>query len=243
MVRDAHFVYGKSNMPEFMRSNTAGRAMASMYTFRTFSHNMLAMWAWALRTQGREGAAFAAKSIGATMALGGVTALPLYATLMALFQAVTGDDDDWTETIRNYLPQNNLLRDAVCYGVPAIAGVSIGGSLKMETPLTKGLSKGKNPKEVLTDSIGDIIGIPYDLGIVKVSNMMDAQAQGNYWRMVEEAMPTFIKNGMEAVQRGPDDHARQAHQQPRQGGRAQVVWRRGSREGARIPACEQHKEL
>ncbi|WP_165079240.1 MULTISPECIES: PLxRFG domain-containing protein [unclassified Desulfovibrio] len=198
VVRDAHFVYGKSNMPEFMRSNTAGRAMASMYTFRTFSHNMLAMWAWALRTQGREGATFCAKSIGATMALGGVTALPLYATLMALFQAVTGDDDDWTETIRNYLPQNNLLRDAVCYGAPAIAGVSIGGSLKMETPLTKGLSKGKNPKEVLTDSIGDIIGIPYDLGIVKVSNMMDAQAQGNYWRMIEEAMPTFIRNGMQA---------------------------------------------
>lgn len=198
VVRDAHFVYGKSNMPEFMRSNTAGRAMASMYTFRTFSHNMLAMWAWALKTQGREGAIFCAKSIGATMALGGVTALPLYATLMALFQAVTGDDDDWTETIRNYLPQNNLLRDAVCYGAPAIAGVSIGGSLKMETPLTKGLTKGKNPKEVLTDSIGDIIGIPYDLGIVKVSNMMDAQANGNYWRMIEEAMPTFIRNGMQA---------------------------------------------
>lgn len=198
VVRDAHFVYGKSNMPEFMRSNTAGRALASMYTFRTFSHNMLAMWAWALRTQGREGAAFCAKSIGATMALGGVTALPLYATLMALFQAVTGDDDDWTETIRNYLPQNNLLRDAVCYGAPAIAGVSIGGSLKMETPLTKGLKKGKNPKEVLTDSIGDIIGIPYDLGIVKASNMMEAQAQGNYWRMIEEAMPTFVKNGMQA---------------------------------------------
>lgn len=198
VVRDAHFVYGKSNMPEFMRSNTAGRAMASMYTFRTFSHNMLAMWAWALKTQGREGAAFCAKSIGATMALGGVTALPMYATLMALFQAITGDDDDWTEMIRGYLPQNNLLRDAVCYGAPAMAGVNIGGSLKMETPLTKGLAKGKNPKEVLTDSIGDIIGIPYDLGIVRISNVMDAQASGNYWRMIEEAMPTFVKNGMQA---------------------------------------------
>lgn len=100
--------------------------------------------------------------------------------------------------IRGYLPQNNLLRDAVCYGAPAMAGVNIGGSLKMETPLTKGLAKGKNPKEVLTDSIGDIIGIPYDLGIVRISNVMDAQASGNYWRMVEEAMPTFVKNGMQA---------------------------------------------
>lgn len=45
VVRDAHFVYGKSNLPEFMRSNTAGRSMASLYTFRTFTHNMIAMWA------------------------------------------------------------------------------------------------------------------------------------------------------------------------------------------------------
>lgn len=198
VVRDAHFVYGKSNMPEFMRSNTAGRAMASMYTFRTFTHNMVAMWAWALKTQGKEGAAFVAKSLGATMALGGVTALPLYATLMALFQAVTGDDDDWTELIRSHLPESNLLRDVVCYGTPAMAGVNIGGSLKMETPLTKGLTGGKTPQEVLTDSIGDIIGIPYDLLVVKPSRVMEAHSKGNTWRMLEEAAPVALKNGMQA---------------------------------------------
>lgn len=198
VVRDAHFVYGKSNMPEFMRSNTAGRAMASMYTFRTFTHNMVAMWAWALKTQGKEGAAFVAKSLGATIALGGVTALPLYATLMALFQAATGDDDDWTEKIRSWLPQNNLLRDVACYGVPAMAGVNIGGSLKMETPLTRGLTGGKTPQEVLTDSIGDIIGIPYDLLVVKPSRVMEAHSKGNTWRMLEEAAPVAVKNGMQA---------------------------------------------
>lgn len=198
VVRDAHFVYGKSNMPEFMRSNTAGRAMASMYTFRTFTHNMVAMWSWALKTQGKEGAAFVAKSLGATMALGGVTALPLYATLMTLFQAVTGDDDDWTEQIRKILPESNLLRDVACYGVPSMAGVNIGGSLKMETPLTKGLTKGKTPQEVLTDSIGDIIGIPYDLLVVKPSRVMEAHSKGNTWRMLEEAAPVSVKNGMQA---------------------------------------------
>ena len=191
-------IHGKSNMPEFMRSNTAGRAMASMYTFRTFTHNMVAMWAWALKTQGKEGAAFVAKSLGATMALGGVTALPLYATLMALFQAATGDDDDWTEKIRSWLPQNNLLRDVACYGAPAMAGVNIGGSLKMETPLTKGLMGGKTPQEVLTDSIGDIIGIPYDLLVVKPSRVMEAHSKGNTWRMLEEAAPVAVKNGMQA---------------------------------------------
>lgn len=65
IVRDSHFVYGKSNMPEFMRSSAAGRAMSSMFTFRSFTFNMVGMWAWALGTQGREGAKFRAKSLGA----------------------------------------------------------------------------------------------------------------------------------------------------------------------------------
>lgn len=206
VVRDAHFVYGKSNMPEFMRSNAAGRSMASMYTFRTFSHNMIDMWTWALKSQGKEGAAFVAKSLGATMALGGVTALPLYATLMALFQAATGDDDDWTEKIRSWLPQNNLLRDVVCYGIPAMAGVNIRGSLKMETPLTKGLTAGKTPQEVLADSIGDIIGIPYDLLVVKPSRMLDANRKGNTWRVLEEAAPVSLKNAMQAWRLYSDGH-------------------------------------
>lgn len=198
VVRDAHFVYGKGNMPEFMRSNTAGRAAASMYTFRTFSHNMINMWIWALTTQGKEGAAFAAKSVSATLALGGLTALPFYATLMVLCQAATGDDDDWTEKIRTWLPQSNLLRDVVCYGIPAIAGVNVGGSLKMETPLTKGFSKGTTPKEILTESIGDIIGIPYDLIVVKPSKMIEASSKGSTWRMLEEAAPVAFKNAMQA---------------------------------------------
>lgn len=66
------------------RNATAGRAMGSMYAFRTFSHSMINMWLWALKNQGKEGAMFTAKSIGATIALGGLTAFPFYATPAAL---------------------------------------------------------------------------------------------------------------------------------------------------------------
>ena len=198
VVKDAHFVYGKSNTPEFLRSNAAGRAAGSMFTFRSFTFNMLGMWLWALRTQGREGAVFAAKSLGATMTLGGVTALPFYATAMALCQMMSGDDDDWTEQIRKSLPQNNLLRDMVCYGMPSMAGVNIGGSLQMETGLTRGLQRGATPKEILAESFGDIIGIPYDLAIEKPSKVMEASRHGDLWRMVEEAAPVVLKNTMQA---------------------------------------------
>jgi hypothetical protein len=167
VVRDAHFVYGKSNAPEFLRSNAAGRGVASAYTFRTFSHNMLNMWGWALASQGAEGKKFVARSIGATIALGGLTAVPFYATLQALFQAASGDDDDWTENIRKALPNENWLRDMAVYGVPTIGGVNIGGSLKMETPATRGIRRGNSLKEAITDIIGDMIGIPYDMLVEK----------------------------------------------------------------------------
>lgn len=198
VVRDSHFVYGKTNASELLRSSTAGRGLGAAFTFKTFTANLLGLWSWALRTQGKEGAIMVAKGVGATAALGGLVSLPFYATLMALFQAATGDDDDWTEAIRKQLPQNTMLRDIVCYGLPAGAGVNLGGSLKMELALTGGMQKGGTPKEVLTEGIGDIIGIPWDMFVERPSKVMDAMRTDNYWRAVEEVVPTAVSNGMKA---------------------------------------------
>lgn len=198
IVRDSHFVYGKTNAPELLRSSTAGRGLGAAFTFKTFTANLLGLWSWALRTQGKEGAIMVAKGLGATAALGGLVSLPFYATLMALFQAATGDDDDWTEAIRKQLPQNTMLRDIVCYGLPAGAGVNLGGSLKMELALTGGMQKGGTPKEVLTEGIGDIIGIPWDMFVERPSKIMEAMRADNYWRAVEEVVPTAVSNGMKA---------------------------------------------
>ena len=198
VVRDSHFVYGKTNAPELLRSSTAGRGLGAAFTFKTFTANLLGLWSWALRTQGKEGAIMVAKGLGATAALGGLVSLPFYATLMALFQAATGDDDDWTEAIRKQLPQSTMLRDLVCYGLPAGAGVNLGGSLKMELALTGGMQKGGTPKEVLTEGIGDIIGIPWDMFVERPSKVMEAMRADNYWRAVEEVVPTAVSNGMKA---------------------------------------------
>ena len=198
IVRDSHFVYGKTNAPELLRSSPAGRGLGAAFTFKTFTANLLGLWSWALRTQGKEGAIMVAKGLGATAALGGLVSLPFYATLMALFQAATGDDDDWTEAIRKQLPQNTMLRDIVCYGLPAGAGVNLGGSLKMELALTGGMQKGGTPKEVLTEGIGDIIGIPWDMFVERPSKVMEAMRADNYWRAVEEVVPTAVSNGMKA---------------------------------------------
>ncbi|WP_308586256.1 PLxRFG domain-containing protein [uncultured Desulfovibrio sp.] len=196
LVRDSHYEYGKSNAPEVFRSSVAGRMASPAYVFRSFGANTLNLYARALLKEGVEGRVFLAKSLGATIALGGLTAFPFYATLSALFGV--GDDEDWTTKIRKALPKNDLLRDIVCYGVPSMAGFSIGGSLRMETPFTDGLRKGGSYQEVITQSLGGLIGIPYDMAVNRVGKAMEAAKYGETSRMIEALVPTAVSNAMQA---------------------------------------------
>jgi|GEM_PF-2064235 len=198
LVRDTHFEYGRGNQPEFLRSNVAGRMISPVFTFRSFGANILNLWWRALLYEGKEGRAFVAKSLGATVALGGLTAFPFYATLAALCAAASGDDEDWTAKIRNALPANNLLRDVACYGLPSLLGVNIGGSLRMETPFTEGMKRGETFKEAMTESLGDLLGIPYDLAVNKPSKFLEARRFGADYRAVEALVPTFVANIMQA---------------------------------------------
>ncbi|BDQ36294.1 hypothetical protein SYK_06540 [Pseudodesulfovibrio nedwellii] len=196
VVRDSHFVYGKTNLPQPLRNSTIGRGANPAYTFRTFSHNILSIWNWMLTEQGAEGKKAFAKSMMGTMAIGGFTALPFYATLMHLFQWATGDDDDWTEEIRKKLPEGDILRDMVSYGLPAGAGFSLGGSVGLETPILSRVEPGATIEESVADNLGDIFGIPYDMFIRKPSRIVKALNAGNEWRAFEEAAPTIVRNGM-----------------------------------------------
>lgn len=198
LVRDSHYEYGKGNYPEALRGGAAGRMASPVFTFRSFGANTLNLWWRALSKEGRAGRVFVAKSLGATIALGGLTAFPFYATMAALCAAASGDDEDWTTKIRKALPESDLMRDVVCYGLPSIIGVSLGGSLRMETPFTSGLERGTTFREVMTESIGDMIGIPYDMVVNKPSKALEARKHGDGYKMVEALVPTFVANAMQA---------------------------------------------
>jgi hypothetical protein len=49
------FVYGKANAHELLLSSLAGRGLGAAFTFKTFTANLLGLWSWTLRTQGKEG--------------------------------------------------------------------------------------------------------------------------------------------------------------------------------------------
>lgn len=198
LVRDSHFEYGKGNMPEIMRSTWAGRALSPMYTFRSFGANQLNLWYRALTKEGTEGKIFVAKSLGATIALGGLASFPFFATLSALCTALSGDDEDWQTKIKNQLPENDMVRDMVCYGLPAITGFSIAGSLRMETPFTDSFKKGKTFKDAMNDSIAGLIGIPYDLAVNRPNKYLEARKYGQDMKAIEALAPTFVSNLVQA---------------------------------------------
>ena len=246
IVRDSHFVYGKTNAPELLRSSTAGRGLGAAFTFKTFTANLLGLWSWALRTQGKEGAIMVAKGLGATAALGGLVALPFYATLMALFQAATGDDDDWTEAIRKQLPQNTMLRDIVCYGLPAGAGVNLGGSLKMETCSDWGDAEGRHAQGSADgrdrrhhrQPVGHVRGAAFQGHGGHARGQLLAGRGGSCAHCRQQR-----HEGMASCHGRSEDLKGTGHQRSGRARGAQAVIRRGIGQAARLPAGFRNQKL
>ena len=142
---DAHFVYGKGNMPQPLRGSDMGKIASTSYQFRRFSHNMLGLYAEMMRSD--RGKQAMLRHVGALVALGGLASVPLYKTVMAAIMAATGDDGE--EELRKM-----GLGDIAIYGLPSLAGVSFSGSMGLDLPVVSEMSDKKN------NPIWDILGIP-----------------------------------------------------------------------------------
>lgn len=203
VVDDAHFVYGKANRPELFRGSVAGRAASSMYTFRTFSHQLLNLWAAMLR-EGPVGRKAFAKSIAAMVALGGIGSIPLYKTFMHVIRQSSGDD--WGE---EYILENlsdgesSWLRDLVAYGLPGLAGVNLGGSLGMELPMGERLDTNKTLTKQIWTNFGELIGVP--AAIFEDGEMaIRAMNAGDGSRALEYLLPSGLANIPKAIRLGTE---------------------------------------
>ena len=68
----------------------------------------------------------------------------------------------------------------------------------METPFTEGIEKGTTFKEAMTESLGALFGIPYDMAVNKTSKFFEAGKYGDGYKMIEALAPTFVANAMQA---------------------------------------------
>ena len=132
VVKDSHFVFAKGNRPQFMRGTAGGKALSSVFTFRSFTYNQLSLWRWMLASGDKEGKKAFAYSLLAMIALGGLSAIPLYNSLGSLIREIFGEDL-LGNGVRKQLPPG--MRDLAMYGAPSVLGVNIGGSIGMELPV------------------------------------------------------------------------------------------------------------
>lgn len=209
IVDDAHFVYGKHNRPEMLRG-PIGRFVATAYTFRTFTHNLINLWSLFLRSGGRGRAAFA-KSFIASATIGGIAAIPLYSTIMHIVRQAIGDDpEEWL--LDAIGKDNDLLRDVILYGVPAIAGFTLGGSFKMEVPIAERITLDKSITGQIAAGFGEIVGIPWAM-IEDIEGTIESLGSSNKWRALEYFTPTAVANIQKAVRLSTEGH-RAASGQP-----------------------------
>ena len=135
------------------------------------------------------------------MVLGGLRAAPFFATAMALTNWLAplfggSGDDDWLEKIAKMLPKADWMRDMILFGVPSLAGVDIGGSLRLEAPMVDRNAKYRHG-DILGDIVGEALGIPYAL-VQSVGRAKSAVEAGAPARAVEEIAPVALKNAMAA---------------------------------------------
>lgn len=199
VVDDSHFVYGKMNRPEFLRHSSAGRAFGAAYTFRTFTHSMLSWYYRMLRgDKGAAGRLAVLHNIWNTAVIGGVTAIPMYATVGTVLRQLFGHDpDDDVEEAAKLLGLEDKL-DVLMYGLPSLGGVYVGGSMNMELPVVSKL-KGNQSwwDQMMTGVFEGALGVAYS-SVKKVGNVIKYVQTDQYGRAAEEALPTFIANPFKA---------------------------------------------
>lgn len=194
VVLDSHFLYGKSNRPELFRGGTGNKFLSTAYTFRTFTHGLLSLWRNLLMKKGWRGKRAVAMSLGATALFGGVTALPLYKMFASIVRQFFGEDP--TEMVRSHF-ESPEARDAATYGVPALVGVNLSGSLGMELPVFERIEYDQQLTDQVLDNSLEILGVPVAL-IEDIGLAAGYLRQGNTGRALEEVLPAGLANILKA---------------------------------------------
>lgn len=199
LVTDSHYLYGKANRPEIFQHGDVGKVASSFYTFRSFTHNTLEFWR-TLFKMGWRGKAAVGISLGMTATLGGLVSVPLWSTVMTVWRQLFADGDDPERKLYNWAYKNGgkNAADVLFYGMPSMAGVTISGSLGMELPILQDL-KGDKPwgRQILSSGM-EIFGVPVAM-LEKIGNTFEFAGKGDYWRAMEEALPTAASNVMKAI--------------------------------------------
>ena len=183
-VRDVHYAYGKSNMPQLLRDGTTfAQIGGGAYTFRSFTHNfILSMVHYARDANGKLALDVIGRTLAWTVLLGGLGAAPFLDEILDSLEGLMGVP--YRSKMRAALrgAGGEVLAQAGMSGLPTLLGVDMSGTMKI-TPGIPLLGGG---------SSGSLWGVWGGLG-QKGLDAINFTANGDWARAIESASPAGIE--------------------------------------------------
>jgi len=185
-VNDTQYLMGKANLPAWARGAEGYHTWArTLYTFRSFQHNYMLGLKRNITKEGAAGYKAVALSMAWMMAFGGAGVFFLDELL------------DILERLLGY-PARKIVKDRLkkhgdwvakvgTQGIPALLGVDLSGSIKMEIPFAKTIFG--------TGGVSDVYGVYSGLGTKAIRGLQFATL-GQIERASESLAPIFIENLM-----------------------------------------------
>lgn len=191
-VRHAHYAYGLSNYPQLLRDGTPFSKVAGMaYVFKSFPHNyVLSMLHFAKDAQGKLALGVVMRSVAMLALLGGLAAVPFMDDLLEEYEKLTGHfvRSEVRNTLKKY--GGSMLADVGMEGIPALVGIDMSGSTKMNLPIIPGVGQ-FDPNTFTMGVWGGLID--------KGKRTLEAVADGEWARAFEAGAPIGVEMMMKAI--------------------------------------------
>lgn len=189
MVEETQFRMGKTNRPTLMRGPGA-----AILQFKGFVWQSLEAWSRMIRLQGKRGATAAAMSIGIMLGLSGLWGFPgaddARKVMEASLKFFMERDVDLKTKLRQVVYDttgSQWMSAAVGRGAPFAAGLDMG-------------RVGMGNVAPQTDTLEDLMGIPYDMLVRRPIGAVAELRNGNPVGAASNIAPNFARNLIQAGQ-------------------------------------------
>lgn len=182
-VDETQFIYGKVNRPKIARGPVGATAMI----FRLWTGNYLAILRRSLEEQDFK---VAKRLLGTMLGLAGLAGMPFVKDFFNAAQNAGYDlRTDIRKTVQSHIGGQfgQILADALDYGIPALSGLNISGSVSTGEQFP-GLED--SPAMALTKGLTGVAG---DLPI-RIGKAFNTARTGNLGRAAEYLLPTAIQS-------------------------------------------------
>jgi hypothetical protein len=211
IIYTTHGDYSGFNAPRISRSGL-GRLATQFRKFQLIQISLMArLFNDAFKNQdaktrmiGKKALAF---TIGHTAVMGGLMGLPGFAAIATLYGMLFGDEDepDNPELALRRAIGDDTIADLLLKGAPAAAGVDLSGKLGMGQMLSiMPYTDITLSRKGVYEAVGTLITGPFGGLLAKSAEGMGYIARGDYYKGVEQLVPTGLANAMKGFRYGTE---------------------------------------